>query len=99
MRHGDRYMPTRNINLTDRYDEFLARQIDSGRFKNASEVVRAALYLLERAELEAKAKLEGLRREAKVGGEAYNRGEMTLIEDDAALDRFFNDIAQKTDET
>jgi Arc/MetJ-type ribon-helix-helix transcriptional regulator len=29
-------------NLAERYDAFLARQIDSGRFKNASEVVRAA---------------------------------------------------------
>ena len=92
-------MPTRNINLTDRYDIFLARQIDSGRFKNASEVVRAALHLLEREEVEAKAKLEGLRREAKVGEEAYNQGEITLVEDDATLDRFFNDIAQEADKT
>lgn len=92
-------MPTRNINLTDRYDAFLTRQIDSGRFKNASEVVRAALHLLEREEQEVKAKLEGLRREAKVGEEAYSRGETFLIEDDAALDQFFSDIAREAAET
>ena len=42
-------MPTRNINLTDRYDAFLSAQIESGRFKNASEAVRAALHLLDLA--------------------------------------------------
>ena len=99
MHRGDKHMPTRNINLTDRYDAFLTRQIDSGRFKNASEVVRAALHLLEREEQEVKAKLEGLRREAKVGEEAYIRGDTSFIEDDAALDRFFSDIAREAAET
>ncbi len=92
-------MPTRNINLTDRYDSFLTRQISSGRFKNASEVVRAALHLLEREELEAKAKLEALRREVKVGEDAYSRGEVFVIEDDAALSRFFSQIAKEVAET
>ena len=91
-------MPTRNINLTDRYDTFLTRQINSGRFKNASEVVRAALYLLEQQESEEKAKLEALRRDFNEGLEAYRRGEYTVIEDDAALDRFFDDIAREVDE-
>jgi len=92
-------MPTRNINLTDRYDAFLTRQINSGRFKNPSEVVRAALHLLEREEQEVKAKLEGLRREARAGEEAYIRGETSFIEDDAALDQFFSDIARETAES
>lgn len=40
-------MPTRNINLTDHYHDFVEDQIRSGRFKNASEVLRAGLRLLE----------------------------------------------------
>ena len=92
-------MPTRNINLTDRYDAFLTQQINSGRFKNASEVVREAPYLLERKEPEAKAKLKGLRREAKAGEEAYNQGENSVIEDDAALDQFFSKTVQEAAET
>ena len=40
-------MPTRNVNLTDHFDRFVAGQIDSGRYKNASEVMRAGLRLLE----------------------------------------------------
>ncbi|MCK7613959.1 type II toxin-antitoxin system ParD family antitoxin [Roseibium sediminicola] len=31
----------------DRYEAFIARQIDTGRFNNASEVVRAGLRMLE----------------------------------------------------
>lgn len=90
-------MPTRNINRTDRFDAFLARQVDSGRFKNASEVVRAALHLLERQEQLEEAKLAWLRREAKVGGDAYARGDYTAIADDAGLDRLFEDIADEVD--
>lgn len=90
-------MPTRNINLTDRYDSFLARQVDSGRFKNVSEVVRAALHLLERNEQEEEAKLEGLRRAAMEGHDAYRGGNYTEVADDAALDQFFDDIAEKAD--
>lgn len=40
-------MPTRNINLTEHYDRFVEQQVDAGRYKNASEVLRAGLRLLE----------------------------------------------------
>jgi len=50
-------MPTRNVSLTDELDRFVASRIDSGRYENASEVVRAALRTLEREEAEYKARL------------------------------------------
>jgi putative addiction module CopG family antidote len=40
-------MSTRNINLTDHLDRFVERQVTSGRYGNASEIVRDALRLLE----------------------------------------------------
>ena len=43
---------TRNVSLTPEIDAFIAVQITSGRFNNASEVVRAALRLLEQHEHE-----------------------------------------------
>ena len=92
-------MPTRNINLTDRYDSLLARLVASGRFKNASEVVRAGLHLLEREEREEVAKLEALRRGAGAGEAAYRAGDYTAIEDDQALDRFFDGIAKEVGKT
>ena len=54
-------MPTRNVNLTDELDRFVSTKIESGRFENASEVVRAALRTLERDEQEYEAKLAALR--------------------------------------
>ena len=36
-------MPARNVNLTDELDRFVLAKIASGRYENASEVVRAAI--------------------------------------------------------
>ena len=54
-------MPTRNVNLTDELDQFILDKIKSGRYENASEVVRAALRSLERDEREYEEKLAALR--------------------------------------
>jgi len=54
-------MPTRNVNLTDGLDRFIARKVKSGRYENASEVVRAGLRTLEREERQYEAKLAALR--------------------------------------
>ena len=54
-------MPTRNVNLTQELDSFVLARVESGRFENASEVVRAALRALEREERIFEAKLEALR--------------------------------------
>jgi antitoxin ParD1/3/4 len=54
-------MPTRNVNLTNDLDRFVARKVKSGRYENASEVVRAGLRTLEREEQQYEAKLAALR--------------------------------------
>ncbi|MGB7267181.1 MAG: type II toxin-antitoxin system ParD family antitoxin, partial [Terracidiphilus sp.] len=54
-------MPTRNVNLTPELDRFVLKRIRSGRFENASEVVRAALRTLEREERLYETKLKALR--------------------------------------
>jgi antitoxin ParD1/3/4 len=54
-------MPTRNVNLTEELDRFVLANVDSGRYENASEVIRAALRNLEREEQEFQAKLKTLR--------------------------------------
>ena len=54
-------MPTRNVNLTDELDRFVAKKVKTGRYENASEVVRAGLRTLEREEQEHEAKLAALR--------------------------------------
>ena len=54
-------MPTRNVNLTDELDRFVLTKVESGRYENASEVVRAALRILEREDQQYEAKLAALR--------------------------------------
>lgn len=54
-------MPTRNVNLTDELDQFILDKVKTGRYENASEVVRAALRSLERDEREYEEKLAALR--------------------------------------
>ncbi len=68
-------MPTRNINLTNHYDDFIESSVASGAIQNASEVVRAGLRLLEQQQREEQAKLDGLRQAARHGFEQLDRGE------------------------
>ncbi|MBZ5574320.1 MAG: type II toxin-antitoxin system ParD family antitoxin [Acidobacteriia bacterium] len=53
-------MPTRNVNLTTELDRFVLKKVKSGRYENASEVVRAALRTLEREEQQYEARLAAL---------------------------------------
>ncbi|MDX8524587.1 type II toxin-antitoxin system ParD family antitoxin [Mesorhizobium sp. MSK_1335] len=41
-----------NYALTDHYESFIRKQVESGRYNNASEVVRAGLRMLEDFEAE-----------------------------------------------
>lgn len=59
-------MPT-SVALSRHFETFIRQQIDSGRFNNASEVVRAGLRLLEEREAEQAAKLQALREAIAVG--------------------------------
>jgi antitoxin ParD1/3/4 len=54
-------MPTRNINLTEHFDQFVGKEIEAGRYRNASEVLRAGLRLLELQKHEEREKLKLLR--------------------------------------
>ena len=55
-------MPTRNVSLTEELDRFITSRVATGRYENASEVVRAALRSLEMDEEEQKEKMAYLRQ-------------------------------------
>ena len=78
-------MPTRNVNLTKELDRFVLKKVESGRFDNASEVVRAALRTLEREDQQYQAKLAALRAAVDEGdtsgfakGNVFERVRKTL---------------------
>jgi antitoxin ParD1/3/4 len=85
-------MPTRNINLTDHFDQFVERQVRSGRYSNASEIIREALRLLEEQEQERQAKLKALRQAAKQGFDEIDQGHGIALKGKKSLDKFMEDI-------
>src|SRR5262249_37812196 len=85
-------MPTRNINLTEHLDHFVERQVSSGRYSNASEIVRDALRLLEEEEHERQAKLKALRRAAKQGFDEIDQGKGIVLKGKNVVKQFIRDI-------
>ena len=60
-------MPTRNVVLTDHQARLVERLVVSGRYQNASEVLREGIRLVERQEAEHAARLRALREAAAAG--------------------------------
>jgi antitoxin ParD1/3/4 len=56
-----------SILLGEYFEEFIARQVKSGRFSSASEVVRTALRLFEREESKKKTLVNELKKGEKSG--------------------------------
>jgi antitoxin ParD1/3/4 len=79
-------MPTRNVNLTDELDRFIAAKVSSGRYENASEVVRASLRALEREELEFDARLSALHK-------ALDEGDASGVAEDGVAERVRSRLA------
>jgi antitoxin ParD1/3/4 len=85
-------VPTRNINLTEHLDFFVERQIASGRYSNASEIVRESLRLLEEQEQERKAKLKALRQAAKQGFDEIDQGKGIVLKGKKAIRQLIMEI-------
>ncbi len=77
-------MATRNINLTSHFDQFVEKQVNGGQFKNASEVLRAGLRLLEERTKQEAQKIELLRNLATQAFDQLDQGrglEFTTVDD------------------
>ncbi len=85
-------MPTRNISLTEQLDRFVERQVSSGRYSNASEIVRDALRLLEEREQERAAKLKALRRAAAQGFDQIDQGMGIVLKGKKAINQFVAEL-------
>ena len=93
-------VPTRNVILTEHLDRFVERGIDSGRFCDASEVVRAGLRLLEQKEAEERAKAEWLRDTTADAFAAFDRGEgiaLSSADVDGLVQGVLNDLRSSRD--
>lgn len=73
-------MPARNVSLTPHLADFLDRNVESGQFSNASEVVRAGLRLLEQRQAEDAAKLDALRAAVGLGLDDLRAGRVVDVQ-------------------
>ncbi len=93
-------MPTRNVVLTDHQTDLIEVLVSSGRYQNASEVLREGIRLIEKQEAEDNARIASLREAAHAGladidagrfkifeEPAVLRGHLTALTDDAIADR------------
>ena len=67
-------MPTRNVVLTTRHEQIIEALVASGRYQNASEVLRDGLRLVEEREAREAAKLEALREAVRRGHADFEEG-------------------------
>jgi antitoxin ParD1/3/4 len=88
-------MPTRNVVLTERQQELIDSLVESGRYQNASEVLRDGLRLVEQREAEDRGKLKALRAAARVGVGALDRGEFKEFGTVEDLQAYLNDLSEK----
>jgi antitoxin ParD1/3/4 len=82
-------MPTQNVNLTTELELFVKEQVRGGNFNNASEVHRAALAAMRRAEEERLIRLDRLRNEIQKGIDSIDAGDFVEIESEVDEGRFF----------
>jgi antitoxin ParD1/3/4 len=88
-------MPTRNIVLTDHQARFVEQLVTTGRYQNASEVLREGLRLVESREAEDAAKLKALREAARLGIADMEAGRYVTFDTPEALDSYLAAIADE----
>jgi len=70
-------MATMNVSLSDEFVAFVEREVASGEYTSASEVVRDGLRLLQRAKAARNEKIRVLQREVGVGVEQARSGRLS----------------------
>lgn len=87
-------MPTRNVVLTDHHEEVIERLVTSGRYQNASEVLRDGLRLVERREALEAARLAALQEAARVGFRDIEEGRFDDVSD-GDLEAFVGELGMR----
>jgi antitoxin ParD1/3/4 len=88
-------MPTRNVVLTAHQSDFIEGLVSSGRYQNASEVLREGLRLVELRQVEQQARLDALREAARIGLADIDAGRSRRFTSTDAMDRHLQLLAEK----
>jgi antitoxin ParD1/3/4 len=79
-------MPTRNVVLSEHQQQLVETLVQSGRYQNASEVLREGLRLIEERERIGQAKLKALKQAARQGWADVPAGRYADVADDQLED-------------
>ena len=88
-------MPTRNVVLTEHQASLVEQLVTSGRYQNASEVLREGLRLVEQREAEDACRLEALRSAVQVGIADIEAGRFKTFEAKESLRAHLKFITDK----
>lgn len=88
-------MPTRNVVLTDHQATLVEQLVTSGRYQNASEVLREGLRLVEQREAEDAYRLEALRSAVQVGIADIESGRSHIFDSRESLRLHFQSLTAK----
>jgi antitoxin ParD1/3/4 len=81
------------ISLTPALEQFVKRQMDSGNYSSAADVVLTAMQFFEEHEYVYKGRFDELRRDVMIGYEAAERGE--LMDGKVVFDNLRAKLAQR----
>ncbi|MDD2882210.1 MAG: type II toxin-antitoxin system ParD family antitoxin [Rhodoferax sp.] len=88
-------MPTKNVVLTEHQAHFVENLVTSGRYQNASEVLREGLRLIEHRETEDQYRLTALKEAARIGIADINSGAYSSFTSADELKRHLASAATK----
>ena len=89
-------MPTRNVVLPEKLEQEIDNLVTTGRYQNASEVIRAGLRLLLQHEAEESAKIEALRNATSRGIMQLESGLYDEV-DGENLEQYLEELGQLAD--
>ena len=88
-------MPTRNVVLTDHQAALVEQLVQSGRYQNASEVLREGLRRVEQRDTEDAYRLAALRKAAQEGIADIDAGRFKTFESKQGLREHLQGIGAK----
>ena len=88
-------MPTRNVVLTAHHESVIEALVRSGRYQNASEVLREGLRLIEAREVREAAQLKALQEAARLGLADLAEGRYSEFESVDDLADYLNELSER----
>lgn len=88
-------MPTRNVVVTDHQAKLIEKLVSSGRYQNASEVLRDGLRMVEARDAQEEAKLKALREAVQLGIDDIEAGRYIEFESFDAMDQYLREMTDE----